>query len=246
MGHILHGDLGKSLHTGRPVSEELRSRIPVSIELGVAGLVIALLIAVPSGVASAVGQDHWPDYILRSTAILLSAIPGFWLALLIITFGSIWFNWAPPITFKSLFSDPAAHVKIMLLPILLVGLTPSGGLTRLVRTLMLEVMREDYIRTARAKGLASRAVLMRHALRNTLIPLVTVVVISLPAIIAGTVIFEQIFVLPGMGRYLTNAIAQLDYPVIQATNLVYAVLLIGAVLVVDISYSFLDPRIRLK
>jgi peptide/nickel transport system permease protein len=245
MGHILRGDFGKSLNGGRPVSRDLRDRLPVSIELGTVGLLLALLIAVPAGVASAVRQDHWPDYVLRSVAILLSAIPGFWIALMIITFGSIWFNWAPPLTYKSLFTDPASHIKIMLLPAILVGLTPSAGLTRLVRTLMLEVLREDYVRTARAKGLASGVVLVRHALRNTMIPLVTVVGITLPNVVAGTVIFETIFGLPGMGRYLTDGIRQLDYPIIQGTNLIYAMLLVLAVLVVDLSYSFLDPRIRL-
>jgi peptide/nickel transport system permease protein len=246
MGQILRGDLGTSLHSGRAVTDELRNRLPVSVELGFVGLMSGLLLALPMGVAAAVMQDRWPDYILRTIAIVLAAVPGFWVAVLAITFGSIWFNWAPPIKFQHLTQDPMAHLRIMLLPALLVGLTPSAGLMRLVRTQMLEVLREDYIRTAWAKGLGSRAVLVRHALRNTLIPVVTVVGISLPGIVAGTVIFEQIFVLPGMGRYLVNAIQHLDYPVIQAINLVFASLLVLAVLLVDISYSFLDPRIRLR
>jgi peptide/nickel transport system permease protein len=196
------------------------------------------------GVWAAVAQDRWPDYGLRSLAILLNAVPGFWIAVLVLTFGSLWFNWAPPITFKHLTEDPLGHLRIMLLPAILIGLTPSGGLVRLVRTQMLEVLREDYIRTAQAKGLDHRAVVYGHALRNVLIPVVTVVGVGLPGIIAGTVIFEQIFLIPGMGRYLLDAVNSLDYPVIQATNLIFATLLLVSVLLVDISYAFIDPRIR--
>jgi len=246
MGEILRGDLGKSLHSGRPVTEEMRHRVPVSLELGLWGLLTALVTSIPLGVIAAVKQDSWPDYGLRSLAILLNAVPGFWLAILVITFGSIWFNWAPPIKFKYLTEDPWAHLKIMLLPAILIGITPSGGLVRLVRTQMLEVLREDYIRTARAKGLNERVIMYRHALRNTLIPVVTVIGVSLPGLIAGTVIFEQIFIIPGMGRYLVQSVNTLDYPVIQATNLVFASLLVFSVLLVDISYAFIDPRIRFR
>ena len=246
MGDILTGDLGKSLHTGVPVTTELRDRVPVSLELGLWGLVTALAASIPMGVWAAVKQDKLPDYGLRIFAVLVNSVPGFWIAVLVITFGSVWFNWAPPIKFKDLTDDPIAHLKIMLLPGLIIGLTPSAGLVSLVRTVMLEVLHEDYVRTARAKGLGSRAVLYRHALRNAMIPVVTVVGVSLPGLIAGTVIFEQIFILPGMGRYLVGAVNSLDYPVIQATNLVFATLLVFSVLLVDISYAFLDPRIRFK
>jgi peptide/nickel transport system permease protein len=246
VGQILRGDLGHSLHSGRPVTDELRRRIPVSLELGVWGLVTALVVSIPMGVWAAVAQDRWPDYGLRSLAILLNAVPGFWIAVLVITFGSLWFNWAPPIKFKYVTEDPMAHLRIMLVPAILIGITPSGGLVRLVRTQMLEVLREDYIRTARAKGLNARSVVYRHALRNTLIPVVTVVGVGLPGIIAGTVIFEQIFIIPGMGRYLLDSVNSLDYPVIQATNLIFATLLLVSVLLVDISYAFIDPRIRYR
>jgi peptide/nickel transport system permease protein len=244
MGGIMTGDLGKSLHSGRPISGELRSRVPLSLELGVWGLLTALLWSIPLGIWAAVKQDRFPDYGVRAGAILLSAVPGFWIAILLITFASIWFNWAPSIHFKSLTEDPIAHLKLMLVPGLIIGLTPSAGLMRLVRTVMLEVLREDYVRTARAKGLSSKTVLYRHALRNALIPVVTVVGIALPALIAGTVIFETIFVIPGMGRYLVDAVNTYDYPVIEAINLIFAALLLAAVLLVDISYAFLDPRIR--
>jgi peptide/nickel transport system permease protein len=243
---VLQGNLGESLHSGRTVVSELKRRVPVSFELGVWGQGTAIAASVPMGVWAALRQDKLPDYGLRSLAILLNAVPGFWIAVLVITFGSIWFNWAPPIQFKYIYEDPIAHFKIMMLPALIIGLTPSGGLLRLVRTQMLEVLRQDYIRTAHAKGLGSGTVLYKHALRNALIPVVTVIGVGLPNIIAGTVIFEQIFIIPGMGRYLVDAVNNLDYPVIQGLNLVFACLLLFAVLVVDVSYAFLDPRIRYK
>jgi peptide/nickel transport system permease protein len=243
---ILQGNLGESLHSGRSVVSELKRRVPVSFELGVWGQLTAIAASVPMGVWAALRQDKWPDYGLRTVAILLNAVPGFWIAVLVITFGSIWFNWAPPITFRYLHEDPIAHLKIMMLPALIIGLTPSGGLIRLTRTQMLEVLREDYIRTARAKGLSQGTVLYKHALRNALIPVVTVIGVGLPNIIAGTVIFEQIFIIPGMGRYLVDAVNNLDYPVIQGLNLVFAILLMISILIVDLSYAFLDPRIRYR
>jgi peptide/nickel transport system permease protein len=243
---ILEGNLGESLHSGRSVLSELERRVPVSFELGVWAQMTSIFAAVPMGVWAALKQDKFADYGLRSLAILLNSVPGFWIAVLVITFGSIWFNWAPPITFEYIWDDPIAHFKIMLLPALIIGLTPSGGLVRLVRTQMLEVLRQDYIRTAHAKGLSQNTVLYKHALRNALIPVVTVIGVNLPNIIAGTVIFEQIFIIPGMGRYLVDSVNNLDYPVIQGLNLVFATLLMMAVLLVDVSYAFLDPRIRYR
>lgn len=244
VGGIFQGDLGESIQNGRAVTTELRQRLPVSFELGLVGLLAGLIVSIPMGIMAALYQDRWPDYVFRTLAILLSAMPAFWLAILIITFGSVWFNWAPPLKFQYFWDDPAQHVKIMALPALLIGLTPSAGLTRVVRTQMLEVMRQDYIRTARAKGLTSRVVVVRHALRNALIPVVTVVGLSLPNLVAGTAIFESIFGLPGMGQYLVSSVSRLDYPVIQSTNLMFAVLIVLANLAVDISYPFFDPRIK--
>jgi peptide/nickel transport system permease protein len=244
MGHLLTGDLGRSLHSGRSVSSELKRRMPISFELGLFGQVTAILWAIPLGLFAAVHQDKWPDYGLRSFAILVNSLPNFWIAVMIITFGSIWFHWAPPIKFSTLTQDPIQHLKIMATPALIIGLTPSGGLIRLVRTQMLEVLRQDYVRTAHAKGLSRNSVFYKHALRNALIPVVTVIGVGLPNLVAGTVIFEQIFVIPGMGRYLVDAINQLDYPVIQGLVLLFAVLLSFATILVDVSYTLLDPRIR--
>jgi peptide/nickel transport system permease protein len=243
---ILQGDLGESLHSGRSVTSEMARRVPVSFELGLWAQVTAVVFSVPMGVWAAVKQDSWPDYALRSTGILLAALPSFWIAVLVITFGSLWFNWVPPIRFEYLQDDPVAHLKIMLLPAIIIGLTPSGGLIRLTRTQMLEVLRQDYIRTAQAKGLSAYTVLYKHALRNALIPIVTVIGVGLPGIISGTVIFEQIFLIPGMGRYLIEAINNLDFPVIEGLILVFATMLVFCVLAVDISYAWLDPRIRFR
>jgi peptide/nickel transport system permease protein len=244
LGHLARGDLGTSLFTGRPVWTELRNRLPVSVELGFIGLASAVVLSVPLGIVAALRQDRWPDYFLRTFGILLNALPGFWLAIMIITFGSRWFHWAPPLKFAYLQDHPLTHLKIMLLPALLVGLTPSAGLIRLMRTQMLEVLRQDYIRTARAKGLTSSRVIVRHALRNSLIPIVTVIGLALPALAAGTALYESIFTLPGMGQYLVTSVSKLDYPVILSTNLIFAVLIIFSNLLVDLSYPFLDPRIR--
>lgn len=243
---ILQGNLGESLHSGRPVLGELTRRVPVSLELGLWAQFMSVVVSVPMGVWAALRQDKWPDYGLRSIGILLAALPNFWIAVLIITFGALWFNWAPPIRFSYIQDDPLAHAKIMLLPALIIGLTPSGGFIRLTRTQMLEVLRQDYVRTARAKGLSQNAVLYRHALRNALIPIVTVIGVGLPNIIAGTVIFEQIFLIPGMGRFLVDSVNLLDYPAIQGVVLMFTIVLVFAVLLVDLSYAYLDPRIKYK
>ena len=246
VGGIFRFDLGKSVQSGIPITNELRHRLPVSVELGLVGLTSGLLVAIPMGIAAAIWQDRWPDYILRTLFIMLHSVPGFWIAILIITLGSMWWNWAPPLgtQFRYIQDDPVAHFKIMILPALLIGLTPSAGLMRIVRTQMLEVMRQDYVRTARSKGLTERTVIVRHALRNALVPVVTVIGLSLPGLIAGTAIFESIFTLPGMGQYLVGSVSRLDYPVIQSTNLVFAFLIVMANLAVDLSYPFLDRRIR--
>jgi len=244
VGGIVRFDLGTSVQNGVPVIEELKDRLPVSVELGVIGLTGGLIISIPMGVAAAIWQDRWPDYVLRTLFIMLHSVPGFWIAILIITLGSVWWNWAPPLKFAYIQDDPVAHFKIMILPALLIGLTPSAGLMRVVRTQMLEVMRQDYVRTARAKGLTERTVIVRHALRNALVPVVTIVGLSLPGLIAGTAIFESIFTLPGMGQYLVNSVSLMDYPVVQSTNLVFAFLIVMANLLVDLSYPLLDRRIR--
>jgi peptide/nickel transport system permease protein len=246
IGDLLQGDLGRSLYNGRSVVDEMKYRVPVSFEISIIGLMAAVLLAVPMGLLAAVKQDRWPDYVLRVYAVGSNATPSFWIAIMVITLGSIWFTWAPTVDYRPLWEDPVQHFKIMLVPALLVGLTPSGGLLRIMRTQMLEVLRQDYVRTARAKGLNERVVVLRHAMRNAIIPIVTIIGLALPGLIAGTALFEIIFVLPGTGLYLITAVNNLDYPVIQATNLVFAVLIVLSNLLVDISYSYIDPRIRYR
>ncbi|MBI5950001.1 MAG: ABC transporter permease [Chloroflexi bacterium] len=246
VGGLFRGDLGTSVITRRPIVEELPGRFLVSFELGALGLLIALLVSVPIGTVSALHQDRWPDYLFRSMAILSTSIPGFWMAILVITFGGIWFHWAPSLEFTSLGDDPMRNIKSLLLPAFLTALAPTGGLVRVVRTQMLEVLRQDYVRTARAKGLSSNVVTYRHALRNALLPVVTVIGLQLPALVAGTVIFERIFSLPGSGNYLITAVTRLDYPVIQATNLMFGLVIVASTLLVDLSYAWLDPRIRFR
>jgi peptide/nickel transport system permease protein len=243
---ILQGDLGNSLHSNRPIIEELRKRVPVSFELGFAGQFMAILFSIPIGVAAAMNQDRLPDYGLRSLGIILYSVPNFWIAILVIIYGSIWFQWAPPTVYSYIWSAPIEHFKTVLIPIFILALAPSGGLIRLVRTQMLEVMRQDYVRTAQSKGLGYNAVIYKHALRNALIPIVTVIGVGLPGVIAGTVVLEQIFVIPGMGRYLVDSLTRLDYPVIMALNLVFALLLMTCFILIDICYALIDPRIRFK
>jgi peptide/nickel transport system permease protein len=244
LGNALRGDLGESLLTERPVLEELSDRLPITLELGGLGLFVSLLVAVPVGVISAIRQDTITDYVFRGTAIALLAIPGFWLAIMIITLVARWYHWAPPLMYKSPLTDPVENLSIMFIPAILLGLGLSGAVMRLTRTQMLEVLRQDYIRTAWAKGLTERSVIIRHALKNAFMPIVTMIGLQVPILIGGTVILETIFSIPGVGRYLVQSVARYDYPVIQAVNLLIAGVVVVSNLLVDITYSYLDPRVR--
>ena len=244
-GGLLRGDLGTSLYTGRTVVEELAMRLPTSLEVGMGALLITVVVSIPIGIMSAVRQDSFIDYVARGGAIFIYAIPGFWVATLVLVFGSLWFNWAPPTSYQEIWVNPIGNLKQMLIPTLLLGLAPIGTLIRLVRTQVLEVIRQDYIRTARAKGLSSRLIYTRHVLRNSLLPIVTVIGLQVPNLLAGTVIFEQVFVLPGVGRYLLEAVQRLDLFVLMGTNLFFGSLIVLSNLVVDVSYAVIDPRVRL-
>jgi peptide/nickel transport system permease protein len=244
MGGILHGDFGQSLRDRSSIAHDLGTRLPVTFELGLLGLIISLLIAIPLGVYSAVRQDSLADFIARSAAIAMLAIPGFWLATLAITLPALWFHWTPPLVYTRLQDRPATNLQQMLLPALILGIGLSGSIMRLTRAQMLEVLRQDYIRTSRAKGLAERSVIYRHALRNAVIPVITLLGLNMAVLISGTVVLESIFVLPGMGRYLLDALNNRDYPVVQAVVLLFATLIIGVNLIVDLLYAWLDPRIR--
>lgn len=246
LGQIVRGDLGRSLISDRPVWSELKHRLPVTAELAVIGIIVSVLIAVPIGTLSAVKQDTWIDYLTRGGAIAFIALPGYGLAIIILVLGSRWFQWAPPTTYTSFTEDPLNNLSIMLLPAVLLSIGLSGGLMRLTRTQMLEVLRQDYVRTARAKGLRERNVLTRHALRNALIPIITILGLELPIIVGGTVIIESIWLLPGMGRYLVDSVNRLDYTVVQSVNLIAATVVIFSNILVDVAYSVVDPRIRYR
>lgn len=244
VGTLLRGDLGRSFRSHQPVAQELAGRIPVTAELGLVALLISASVATAVGVISAVRQDTWTDYVARSSAIGLIAIPGFWLGTLVITLPSVWWHWTPPLRFVTFVEDPLKNLGIVILPATILGLGLSGGLMRLVRTQMLEVLRQDFIRTAAAKGLAEHAVVLRHALKNAFIPALTVLGLQVGLLVSGTVVFESIFVIPGMGRYLLESVQGRDYPAIQALNLIFAAVIVFTNLVVDLLYGWLDPRVR--
>jgi len=243
-GRVLHGALGESLWTRRPVAEELGRRLPVTLTLGGFAIVFAVLIAVPVGVVSAVRQDTLKDYAARSAAILGLSVPGFWLATLVIVLPAIWWGWRPATGFTEFATAPVGFFQQFLLPAAILGVASSATIMRLIRGMLLEVLRQEYVRTAWAKGLAERVVVMKHSLKNALIPVLTVLGIQIAQIIGGTVIIETIFGFPGMGRFLFEAILQRDYPVIQGVNLTVVTTVVGANLLVDALYATLDPRIR--
>ncbi len=244
LGHVARGDLGESLWTRRPVLEELERRLPVTLTLGGFAIVIALVIAVPVGVVSAVRQDRVSDYVARSAAVLGLSVPGFWLATLVIVLPAIWWGWRPVGDFTEFSQSPASFLGQFLLPALVLGIASSAAIMRLTRGMLLEVLRQDYVRTAWAKGLPERLVVLKHSLKNSMIPVMTVLGIQLAQIIGGTVIIETIFGFPGMGRFLFDAINQRDYPVIQGVNLVVVSTIVLVNLVIDALYAAADPRLR--
>ena len=244
IGAVLRGDLGRSLWQNTPVTTQLADRLPVTFELGVLALAVALTVALPIGVYSAVHQDTTRDYLLRSFSILMLAIPGFWMGTLVMVFPSIWWGWSPEVKYVAFAKDPLRNLSQMIVPAVILGTSLSAVTMRLTRTMMLEVLRQDYIRTARAKGLGEQPVIARHALRNALIPVVTLIGLQAPLLIGGAVIMEQIFVIPGMGLLLLEAVGQRDYPIITGVFLVLGVCVMLTNLLVDLSYGTLDPRVR--
>jgi len=244
LGGLLHGNLGTSLRSNEPVTIELSNRMPVTTELGLMAMAIGLLIAVPVGVISAVRQDSRTDYVARGVAIGMLAIPGFWLGTLVITLPSIWWQWTPPLRYTKLWEDPGKNLAQMIIPAIILGIALSGTVMRLTRAQMLEVLRQDYVRTAAAKGLDEWAVVFRHALRNAFIPVLTLLGLEVAIVVGGAVVIENVFALPGIGRYLLEGIQYRDYPVIQALNLIFATVIVLMNLLVDVLYGVFDPRVR--
>ena len=241
---VLQGNVGTSLWTGVPVLEALKRRLPVTVELSLMGLVLGLLIAMPIGMYSALRQDTLGDYIARSIAMAFIAVPYFWIGILVVVFGSLWFRYMPPLRLVPFVEDPLGNLGQFIVPAIVLGMVLSGWTMRLTRTMMLEVLRQDYVRTAWAKGLRERAVVVRHALKNSLIPVVSLIGLQLPLLFGGTVVIEQIFLLPGVGRYTVEATISRDYPVISGVLLLFGATVVLANLLIDLSYGFLDPRIR--
>ena len=245
-GILLEGNFGKSLWQSTPVAEQLMARLPITFELGAMALIVGLMVAIPIGVYSAVRQDSGGDYVARSFSILMLAVPSFWIGTMVMVFPSIWWGWSPPIQFVAFSKDPLANLSQMVIPAIILGLALSALTMRLTRTMMLEVLRQDYIRTAWAKGLGEKLVVARHALRNALIPVVTLIGLQAPLLIGGAVIMEQIFVIPGMGLLLLDAVSQRDYPVITGVFLIVGVAVMVINLIVDLSYGLLDPKVRYR
>ncbi len=243
---VLQGDLGVSWWKMVPVIKMVADAWPITLQLGIMGLIISQLIALPIGIYSAIRQDTWGDYIGRSFAILCISIPAFWLGTMVIVFPSIWWGHMPPIMLIPFTEDPIGNLQMFILPASVLGMALTGSTMRMTRTMMLEVLRQDYIRTAWAKGLKERVVIISHALKNALIPVVTLIGIHLPIMIGGTVIIEQIFMLPGMGRLIISATANRDYPIITGVIVVFAVVLVLINLIVDLTYAYLDPRVHYK
>ena len=245
-GILLYGSLGESLMGGWAVEERIIGRLPVTIELGVMAIVIGLLIALPVGIYSAIRQDTAADYVGRSIAIIGMATPNFWLALMVMIFPAIWWGWSPPMELIPFSEDPLGSLKGLLIPSLILGTALAANEMRMTRTMMLEVLRQDYIRTAWSKGLNERVVVLRHAIKNALIPVVTLIGMELPLVVSGSVIIENIFNLPGLGRLMLLALNTRDYPVVSGVNLFFGAVVLANNLFIDMIYPYLDPRVRYR
>jgi len=239
------GDLGKSLWTERPVLDEIATRFPVSLQIAIMATIIAVLIAVPLGTLSALYRDTWIDYLVRIIAVAGLAIPSFWLGMLMILTSLALFKWLPPIGYVSIFEDPVKNITGLIMPAVSVGYRYAAVATRMMRSALLEVLREDYIRTARAKGVYRSLVVRRHALSNAMLPVVTVVGLEFAFLIGGLVVTEQVFNINGIGKLFVDATTRGDFTLIQGLILLIALIFVVVNLLVDLLYAALDPRIRL-
>ena len=226
------------------MEEKIIDRLPVTIELGVLAIVIGLVLALPVGIYSAIRQDTAADYLGRSIAIIGLATPNFWLALMVMIFPAIWWGWTPPLVYIPFTEDPLGSLKGLFTPSLILGTASSAATMRMMRTMMLEVLRQDYIRTAWSKGLKERVVIIRHTIKNALIPVVTLIGLQLPILVGGAVIMENIFNLPGLGRLMVFALNERDYPIVSGVNLFFATGVVLLNLLIDLIYPYLDPRVR--
>ena len=246
IGGVLQADLGVSLTGEVPITPRILARLPVTFELGVFAIVIGLLISLPIGIYSAIRQNTIGDYAGRGIAVTFISVPTFWTATMVLIFPAIWWGWSPSMVLIRFTEDPLGNLGMFLVPAAILGMVLSGTTMRMTRTMALEVLRQDYIRTAWSKGLEEKVVVMRHVLKNALIPVVTIVGFQLPILMGGSVILEQIFVLPGIGTLLLDSIQKRDYPIVSGINLFLATAVVLINLVIDLTYAYLDPRVRYR
>jgi peptide/nickel transport system permease protein len=244
--HVVRGDLGTSLRTGRPVLPDLVARFGVTLQLTLSSMLIALVVAIPLGITSAARRGHLWDAASRLLALIGLSIPNFWLGTLLILFASLAIGWLPPVGFVSLLDDPGLGIQTLLLPSIALGTALAAFVMRMLRSTLLEVLGQEYVRTAYAKGLHDRTVMYTHALKNAFIPVLTVIGIQIGYLLGGAVVVEQVFSLPGLGRFLLDAISTRDYPIVQGGVLFIALVFSLVNLVVDVLYASLDPRIRYR
>jgi peptide/nickel transport system permease protein len=245
-GSALQGDFGFSMWTGKPVLYEIGIRLELSLQVAIMATILAILLALPLGTLSAVFKDTWIDQSIRVFSIAGLAVPSFWLGMIIILLLLTWFSWIPPLTFTPFLKDPWENLSQLIWPALAVGYRYSAVSTRMMRSSILEVLQEDYIRTARAKGVMERLVVARHAMRNALLPVVTVIGLEFAFLIGGLVVTEQVFNLNGIGKLFVQAVARSDYTMIQGLVLLVSVFFVLINFVIDLMYAFLDPRIRYR
>jgi peptide/nickel transport system permease protein len=238
------GDMGESFRTATPVSELILSRLPVTLELTIFAMLIGTAIGLTTGIAAAVYRNSAVDDGARVVSLFGLSIPEFWQGTMLLLLTSLWLHWIPPVDYVAPWQDPVKNVLMFLLPALSLGTVLAANVTRMTRSAMLDVLRRDYVRTARAKGLQDRLVVLRHGLKNALIPVITVSGLQIGYLLGGAVIIEQVFTLPGLGRLLLDSIYGRDYPVVQGTVLVIAIAFVLVNLAVDLCYAFLDPRIK--
>ena len=243
-GIVLRGDFGQSYWTRQPILDEFGRRFPVTLELALLTILVSVALGVVIGIVSAARQDSASDYVGRVLAILALSVPYFGLAVLVVVLPSIYFKWTPVWTYVAFTVDPLENLKILLVPALVFGVTRAGPVMRIMRSALLDVLRQDYIRTAWSKGLAECPIILRHALKNAMIPVISLIGLQMPLYIGGSVIIESIFRLPGVGLFFFEALTRLDYPVVQSVNLIIAAMVVALNLLIDLSYAFLDPRIR--
>ncbi|MBJ37111.1 MAG: glutathione ABC transporter permease GsiC [Gammaproteobacteria bacterium] len=241
---VVQGDLGESFRGYGTVADKIASRLPVTFELGLLSIIVGLIIAIPIGIYSAVRQNSIGDYVGRTTAIAFMSVPNFWVGTMIMIYPAVWFRWSPPMEVVAFSDDPIGNLGMFLIPSIVLGMALAGSTMRMTRTMMLEVLRQDFIRTAWSKGLREKVVILRHATRNALIPVVTWVGFQIPMLVGGAVVTETIFGLPGMGRLLVDALSERDYPVVTGVALIVAAFVVLVNLIVDLTYAWLDPRAR--